>query len=699
MTRLFFLYFTVLFTLISSAQGIQQPNVDFKKALVDVSFDPSTEVVVGSIDFEIDILKITDQIHIDAKNLLEYSVSSVTHPNLTVTADDAGLLLGARFRESEKATVTITFKSQPNKALYFIDTDADQRWDQAWTQGQGKYTSNWLPSIDDMNEKMEWDIQVTAPDSLSVIANGELVNKKGENDRMTWSYNMTDPMSSYLVAVVVGNYAIAKAMSESGVPLEMYYYPQDEQKVASTYQHTKQIFDFLEKEIGIAYPWHVYKQIPVRDFLYAGMENTSATIFSDQFVQDEIGALDRSYVNVNAHELAHQWFGDLVTEESGTHHWLQEGFATYYALLAERELYGDAHYYVNLYEQAELLNDQNQSGNTTALMDPNASSLTFYQHGAWAIHALRDLVGDVTFENSIKLFLKENAFKNATTDDLLNIVANQSGKDLTDYKALWLTNKKFPSEEALRLLRKDLFMEAYLQLLARRISTFDEAYNSYKETLRQPVQKEAVLEMVGQLSLHDDARKYKLLEQAAALNNLEIHQLIALTTTEVNDNNKSMISSFLTDNSYVTREQSLVLLWNAAGDKKRFLETARKAWIQSNESLDLAWLALAINTEGYTSKERTQFLQQLQEYTKALFSTETRQVAFDYLIALDYLDDQNYLDLYQAALHHNYRFYEYARKLVNVQYAQEKRRALMDQVVELLSPVQQEKLRLVTDID
>jgi aminopeptidase N len=698
MKQITLLLFTLFITLISSAQGMEQPAVNFQRATVSVALDPATTIIDGSITFDIDILKSTDAIHIDAHNLLEYNVSSTTHPAIAATSDDTGLVLRARFRESEKATILLTFKSQPNKALYFIDSDADNRWDQAWTQGQGKYTSNWLPSIDDINEKMEWDIQVTAPDSLSVVANGNLINKKGENDQMTWSYDMTNPMSSYLVAIVAGKYAIANAMSDSGVPLEMYYYPQDEQKVASTYQHTKQIFDFMEREIGIAYPWQNYKQIPVKDFLYAGMENTSTTIFSDQFVQDDIGAIDRSYVNVNAHELAHQWFGDLVTEESGTHHWLQEGFATYYALLAERELYGNEHYYVNLYEQAELLNDQNQSGKTTALLDPNASSLTFYQHGAWAIHALRDLVGDVAFRNSIKLFLKNHAFKNATTDDLLSIMAHQSGKDLTSFKALWLTNKQFPSEEGLRLLRKDLFMEAYLQLLARRISPFDDAYNSYRETLIAPVQKQAVLEMVGQLSLHDDPRKFKLLEQAAATNNIEIRQLIALTTTEVNENNKDLISSLLTDDSYVTREQSLVLLWNAASDKKRLLETARKAWSKTNESLDLALLTLSISSDGYTSKERTAFLRELQEYTKPAFSTETRQTAFDYLIALDYLDDQNFLDLYHAALHHNYRFYEYARKIVNEQYAIAGKKDLMNQVVALLTPAEQEKLRLVTDL-
>ncbi len=86
------------------------------------------------------------------------------------------------------------------------------------------------------------------------------------------------------------------------------------------------MFDFLEDEIGFPYPWQNYKQVPVHDFFYAGMENTSLTIFSDAFVVDSIGFNDRNYINVNAHELAHQWFGDLVTAKSGEHHWLQEGF-------------------------------------------------------------------------------------------------------------------------------------------------------------------------------------------------------------------------------------------------------------------------------------------------------------------------------------------------------------------------------------
>jgi aminopeptidase N len=123
-TLFLFVYFI---TLISSAQGIEQPALDFTKATVSVQLDPSSQIVNGEVTFQVNVLKPIDIIHIDAKNLLEYSVSSTTHPDIIATPDDAGLLLRARFRESEQATIQLTFKSQPNQALYFIDNDAENQ--------------------------------------------------------------------------------------------------------------------------------------------------------------------------------------------------------------------------------------------------------------------------------------------------------------------------------------------------------------------------------------------------------------------------------------------------------------------------------------------------------------------------------------------------------------------------------------------
>ena len=335
----------------------------------------------------------------------------------------------------------------PKKALYFIDWKNDDGNKQIWTQGQGKYTSNWLPSIDDMNDKIEFDLNIRFDENYEVISNGKLINKKTEAGFTTWHYDMQKPMSSYLVALAIGKYSKKVAVSKSGIPLEMYYYPDDSLKFEPTYRYTKKMFDFLEEEIGVPYPWQNYKQVPVKDFLYAGMENTSTTIFADSFVIDSIAFIDKNYVNVNAHELAHQWFGNLVTETSGTHHWLQEGFATYYALLAEKEVFGDDYYYWQLYEYAQELLEQDKLGQSTSLLDPKSSSTTFYKKGAWVLHMLREQVGDKAFKEAVKNYLLKHQFKNVETDDFIKEVEMTSGQDLSAFVRVWLDGEKIPVVE------------------------------------------------------------------------------------------------------------------------------------------------------------------------------------------------------------------------------------------------------------
>ena len=117
---------------------------------------------------------------------------------------------------------------------------------QVWTQGQGKYTSSWLPSIDDVNDKIEFDLSISFHKNYEVIANGKNINKESTNDTLVkWDYDMNKPMSSYLLAFAIGKYNKKIEYSQSGIPLEMYYYPKDEVKFNSTYRYSKKIFDFF----------------------------------------------------------------------------------------------------------------------------------------------------------------------------------------------------------------------------------------------------------------------------------------------------------------------------------------------------------------------------------------------------------------------------------------------------------------------
>lgn len=691
---------TLFFTLITHAQNSasQKNTVDFLKAAVVVQLDSTSNKVQGSVTYDLNILKDTPSIFLDAKNLIAYH-AFIGGERVKMTYNGEQLIVLSRFRESDTTQIKIDFTSYPSQAMYFIDQDNDRTWDQVWTQGQGKYTSNWLPSIDDMNDKIIWSFKINAPASKRVIANGTLINVNKLGTEKVWHYEMQNPMSSYLVALAAGDYEVKKDSSATGVPLEFYYYKGKENSVASTYQHSKEIFDFLEQEIGVPYPWGCYKQVPVKDFLYSGMENTGLTIFSDAFFTDQLGANDRSYVNVNAHELAHQWFGDLVTESEPKHHWLHEGFATYYALLAEKELYGNSYFQEQLFKYAEMLNEQTTNGKSTALLDATSNSLTFYQHGAWALHALQDRVGVSRFRESVTTYLKKYSYQNVTTDDFLQVVEQISKEDLADFKTTWLTNDVFPTAEALRILRKQPIMEQYLQLSARRISTFEESYNSYKETLQKPVELILVNEMVAQLSIHDHIKKYDLLQQAAALNDVEVNQLIVLSTPALNDYNRDLITSMVNDPSYVTREAVLFLLWNDATDKRAVLERTKEQWKEVNASLDMAWSVLALNTTGYTNEELLTHLERLQKYTAAAYSMETRTAAFDYLIHLDAMSLQNYRDLMDASLHHVWRFYENARKTLKKQYQNKKARSIIEQSIKELDVLRQDRIHKILEIE
>ncbi|MDX1783088.1 MAG: M1 family metallopeptidase, partial [Aequorivita vladivostokensis] len=381
----------------------QQTNVvDFLRIEASIGTKADEKKVEGKFLTAFKVLKETDSIFMDAVNI---QINDIKTANFKITSDEKKVWFVGNFEVGTTYKADFYYEMKPKQTLYFFG-------DEIWTQGQGKYTSHWLPSIDDVNDKIEFDLQLLAPIDKVVIANGKLIDYGNLHEVNTWRFNMKNPMSSYLVAFAIGDFNKRELVSNSGIPIELYFTPKDSLKVEPTYGYSKEIFDFLETEIGVPYPWQNYKQVPVRDFLYAGMENTTLTIFSQAFVVDSTGFNDRNYVNVNAHELAHQWFGNLVTEKAGEDHWLQEGFATYYALLAEKEIFGDDYYYWQLYQTAEQLKAMSDEGQGESLLNPKASSLTFYQKGAWALHILRERIGEDAFKLAIKNYLEKYKFKN-----------------------------------------------------------------------------------------------------------------------------------------------------------------------------------------------------------------------------------------------------------------------------------------------
>lgn len=654
---MFRILLVLFFIPLSFAQQIDK--VDFIKCDALVLPNVSDKSISGTITYEFKVKKAIDTIKIDAKNM-EFTQVIINGNLVNFKNSGSTLDLFEGFKKG-KNKVTFSYFAKPKQTLYFTGTDDNL---QVWTQGQGKYTSHWLPSFDDVNEKVIFNLSVKFQNGYNVISNGVLKNvyhkRNGyENGFSTYNFQMQQPMSSYLVMLAIGNFEKQTATTKYGTPLEFYLDKNDYLKFEPTYRYSKELFDYLEQEIGVKYPWGIYRQVPVRDFLYAGMENTTSTIFSQDFVVDSIGFNDRNYVNVNAHELAHQWFGNFITAQSGKHHWLQEGFATYYALLAERHLFGDDYFYEELNEYAEQLIRASKT-DTIPVMNEKASSLSFYKKGAWALHVLREDIGVKLFQKAVKKYLKKYQYKNVHTDDFLKIVKEISGYDVENFKKVWLETAGFDRALAQKYLNKNSFIQDF-STLRKSKKSLSELVAIIQSDAYYPIKQYVVFQTQ---SLPYEERKI-LLDAALATNSIPVRQAVAETMQVIPLDFKAACETLLLDDSYITKEIALNHLCdNFPEERLRYLEQTKGIVGNNDMSFRLNWLALAINSENVSEQVKNSSYNQLVDFASDKYESSVRQNALELLLQLNPNDEQVIELLFKATVHHKWQFTKFARERI-----------------------------------
>lgn len=676
-------FFIILIFLSWKTSAQQTELVDFIKAKATITPDFVKRSIEGTVEYSIKILQKTDSVFLDAKDM---KIVDFTLQNGKVEAEKDKIWFLGNFEKGKTYTAHFSYEAFPKQTLYFFPFNGDTFNSEIWTQGQGKYTSHWLPSLDDTNDKIEFDLTVVAPLNKTVVANGKLIHIEKDSLSQKWHFDMKEPMSSYLVAFAIGNFDKKELVSKSGIPLELYYKPEDSSKVEPTYRYSKEIFDFLEEEIGFPYPWRNYKQVPLRDFLYAGMENTSATFFSKAFMVDSLGFNDRNYVNVNAHELAHQWFGNTVTAKTDEDHWLQEGFATYYALLAEREIFGADYYYWQLYQSAEQLKAASDEGKGESLFNPQASSLTFYQKGAWALHILRELIGDVPFKTAVKNYLEKYKFQNVSTEEFLNEVKAVTQTDISPFVKDWLQQSAFKAEEAFNSLLKSNFIKNYFEVAALREIPISDKKVQLKNALTFPndfIGQEAIFQLSGE-PISETISLYKT---AFDSNNLYVRQEVALSLETIPKELRKDYESLLNDDSYVTLETVLYQIYMQFPEKRiEYLEKTMGIIGFQNKNIRQLWLALAFITEDYRNSEKQNYLMELKNYTSPDYSFEIRDKAFMYINQLQLWDNETLVNLVEACVHPTWRFAKSSKELLNTVIQERKNYELLKIVVKQLSP-------------
>src|SRR5436190_11985551 len=334
-------------------------EINILHVALDVTPDFKRRTVEGQMTLRFKpIVKSVRELKFDGVDLTVHSVTSseriqayqVTRENVIVTFADP-------VPADREATVTIAYQAEPIQGLYFRTPDMGYKEGDThlFSQGEEIEARHWYPCFDSPNQKFTSEVTCHVPEGMTVVSNGRLVSQeKDSNNLVAVHWSQEKPHANYLITLVAGYFKKIEDRHKE-VPLAFYTLPSDFAQASNSFRDTKAIMAFFDEEIGVPYPWAKYDQICVNDFVAGGMENTSATTLTDSTLYTDATENLRLNHGLVAHEMAHQWFGDLVTCKDWSHIWLNEGFATYYETLFEGRKNGRDALLHELYGRARLI--------------------------------------------------------------------------------------------------------------------------------------------------------------------------------------------------------------------------------------------------------------------------------------------------------------------------------------------------------
>jgi aminopeptidase N len=357
------------------------------------------------------------------------------------------------FTDTLNIAISYSVKS-PKKGLYFITPDSGypNKQYQVWSQGAAEDNHYWFPCYDFPNDRSTSEMIITVDDKYTAISNGKLIEIKKDNNNKTTTYHWFEGKThpSYLISLIVGEYVELKDSSDN-VPISNYVYKYQQSDAYRSFGKTPKMINFFSQKIGYPYPWEKFGQAVVSDFIYGGMENVSIVTLTDYTIHDSRAHLDYSSDGLVAHELAHQWFGDLLTCKDWSHAWLNEGFATYFEnLFREYDLGKDDAAKEILDAQIVLRNiDQDEKRRPMVCNRYNYPMDLFdtriYGKGAVVLNMLRYFLGDGLFWKAINHYVNKYAFQCVETNDFKVAIEEATGYNLYWFFDQWVYKSGCPT--------------------------------------------------------------------------------------------------------------------------------------------------------------------------------------------------------------------------------------------------------------
>jgi aminopeptidase N len=425
---------------------------------VDLALDVAKRSVFGSATLHLRrVDPDADEVRIDA---IAFDLRSVKRDGAAAKYRYDGKEIVVTIpKDEDTAAIAIAYSATPRRGLYFLEPDehVPDRPRQVWSQCQEEDARHFIPCIDKPHVKMTTELAVRVPSGWTVLSNGALVSKvTPKTGAWRFHWKMDEPHPSYLITLVAGEFEAIEETAKRGakgtgnVPLS-YLVPKGRlEDGVRTFARTPQMVEHFGALTQTPYPWNKYAQVVVSDFIFGGMENTTATTMYEHILLDARAAIDVTSDDLIAHELAHQWFGDLLTCRDWSEGWLNEGFATYFEHVWRHKRLGrdEYDYGVKGDLEAYLQEASGRYRRPIVCQDYDAPLDLFdrhlYEKGGLVLHTLRVELGDAVFWQGIALYLERHARSIVETRDLVRAMEEVSGRSLGKFFEQWVYRPGHP---------------------------------------------------------------------------------------------------------------------------------------------------------------------------------------------------------------------------------------------------------------
>lgn len=436
------LYFQAFFLF---AQG----NFDVLHYKFEIALSDESDTLKGKASITLQFSQPSNSVSLNltslngkGKGMVVYGVKE-NKENLTYSQASDSLIIHLKktAQEKESGTFEILYRGVPSDGLIISKNKYGDRT--FFADNWPNRAHNWIPCKDEPGDKATFEFLVTAPAQYGVISNGKLEEGKMLSDHKKLTHWVEDvSLPTKVMVIGVAKFAVKRYKdSPPDIPVTAWVYPQDSVTGFRNYSAAPAILKFLSDYIG-PYPYNKLANVQSKT-IFGGMENASAIFYYEESAEE-----NRSMEGLLAHEIAHQWFGDMASEKSFPHLWLSEGFATYMEMMYMESRFGIDTLNKELKDARKRVigfakrSERPIVDSVSPLM--NLLNANSYQKGGWVLHMLRRDIGDSLFHLFIKTYYDRYKGKNADTNDLLKIAEEVSHKDLHQFFTQWLYTPGIP---------------------------------------------------------------------------------------------------------------------------------------------------------------------------------------------------------------------------------------------------------------